>query len=199
MEAGEILVRRGLLDERQLELSRDANSDGGCLVDAAVDLGFVTEEEALRAVADEVGLEYVDLRDVDIDLSLTDGKWPEGTNTAALNGVISKLLSLNAVRWVGPAEGKLTDYGLDENLKLSLRVWVENEDGAKKEYGVDIGDRVEDGFYARAWRDGEHEPDVFIAEIRMAEPVMERVKPDADPELVEKGLQVPITSDEEGD
>lgn len=72
MEAGEILVRCGLLDEHQLSLSRVQNQDGGTLVDAAVDLGFVSEEAALRAVGEEVGLDYVDLSETDVDLSLLD-------------------------------------------------------------------------------------------------------------------------------
>lgn len=129
----------------------------------------------------------------DVDLTAVDGRWPEGTNTAALNGVVSKLLALYAVRWVGPAEGHLAEYGLDEKLKLSLRVYVQNDGGDAKEYGVDLGDRVEDGFYARAWRDGEYLPDVFVVEKRMAEPVLMVVKPGGEPEPVEKGLQVPLT------
>ena len=70
MEAGDILLRRGLLDERQLELSRRARDDGTGVVEAAVDLGFLREEEALKALGDEVGLDYVDLSEADIDLSL---------------------------------------------------------------------------------------------------------------------------------
>ncbi len=128
----------------------------------------------------------------DVDLATVDGRWPVGTNSAALNGVVSKLLSLTAVRWVGPAEGRLADYGLDENLKLSIRIYVLNEGGDPKEYGVDLGDRMEDGFYARAWRDGEFMPDVFIVEKRMAEPVVQILSPGGEPESVEKGLQVPL-------
>ncbi|MCO6458493.1 MAG: Flp pilus assembly complex ATPase component TadA [Pirellulaceae bacterium] len=70
MEAGEILVRRGLLDPEQLAKSRSVNGDTHNVVEAAVKLGFVKEAEALTAVGDEVGLDYVDLREVDVDLSL---------------------------------------------------------------------------------------------------------------------------------
>ena len=42
MEAGEILLRKGLLDQRQLELSRQAQSDGTRLDQAAVTLGFIS-------------------------------------------------------------------------------------------------------------------------------------------------------------
>ncbi|MGE0758938.1 MAG: GspE/PulE family protein [Pirellulaceae bacterium] len=70
MEAGEILLRRGLLDKRQLDIARTKIQDGASVLDAAVALGYVQEEEALQAIAHEVGLDYVDLNDAEIDLSL---------------------------------------------------------------------------------------------------------------------------------
>ena len=76
MELGTILVRRGLLDERQLELSRSARTDGARLDQVAVEMGFVTEEAALKALGDEVGLPYVDLADVDVEDSLV-GDFPQ--------------------------------------------------------------------------------------------------------------------------
>ncbi|MBN2579945.1 MAG: Flp pilus assembly complex ATPase component TadA [Pirellulales bacterium] len=70
MEAGEILLRKGLLDARQLKLSRDAQSDGARLDQAAVQLGFLSEEAALRALGEEMGLEFIDLAEAEIDLAL---------------------------------------------------------------------------------------------------------------------------------
>ena len=70
MEAGEILLKRGLLDEHQLKASRTGHQDGQTLVDTAVDLGYVREEEALQALAEEVGLDFIDLNDADVDLTL---------------------------------------------------------------------------------------------------------------------------------
>ena len=70
MEAGQILLERGLLDARQLEVSLARNQDGTSLVETAVELGFVSEEDALAALADEVGLEYIDLSETEVDLSL---------------------------------------------------------------------------------------------------------------------------------
>ena len=70
MEAGEILMKRGLLDQRQVHLSRQKQTDGKRLDQAAVELGFVSEEAALRALGDAVGLDYVDLSETKIDLSL---------------------------------------------------------------------------------------------------------------------------------
>ena len=70
MEAGEILLRKGLLDHRQLQRSREAQIDGARLDQAAVQLGFLSEEEALRALGEEVGMEFIDLAEAEIDLSL---------------------------------------------------------------------------------------------------------------------------------
>ncbi|MGV3607386.1 MAG: GspE/PulE family protein [Planctomycetaceae bacterium] len=73
MEAGEILLARGLLDRKQLDETRTAangHGDGLRLIESAVQLGYVTEADALRAVGSEVGLEYVDLDTHPVDLSL---------------------------------------------------------------------------------------------------------------------------------
>ncbi len=70
MEAGEILLKKGILDERQLDMARRAQTDGTRLDQAAVSLGFITEETALKALGEEVGVPYVDLGDTLIDLSL---------------------------------------------------------------------------------------------------------------------------------
>jgi type II secretion system protein E len=70
MEAGEILIRRGLLDKRQLELARGKVQDGVSLLDSSVALGFVNEEAALRAIAEELGLDFIDLAETDVDLTL---------------------------------------------------------------------------------------------------------------------------------
>lgn len=71
MHAGEILRRRGLLSEEQLADSRAL--DGGDVVQAAVDKGFVDEREALEALAEEVGLDFIDLREAEVDLSALEG------------------------------------------------------------------------------------------------------------------------------
>ena len=75
MEAGEILLKKGLLDSRQLDLARQAQTEGTRLDQVAVELGFLSEEAALRALGEEVGLEFVDLAEADVDLSLLE-KFP---------------------------------------------------------------------------------------------------------------------------
>ena len=71
MEAGEILRKRGLLTEDQLTASR--RSDAQNIVTSAVSLGYVNEGEALSALADELGLDFIDLREADIDLKTLSG------------------------------------------------------------------------------------------------------------------------------
>ena len=46
MEAGEMLKRRGLLNDTQLGQLRQANGDGALLIEKAVALGYVREEAA---------------------------------------------------------------------------------------------------------------------------------------------------------
>jgi type II secretion system protein E len=70
MEAVDILVRRGLLNERQLAEVRAAQSNGSRLEQVAVQMGYCTEEAVLKALATEVGLDYVDLTEEKVDLSL---------------------------------------------------------------------------------------------------------------------------------
>jgi general secretion pathway protein E/type IV pilus assembly protein PilB len=76
MEAGEILLKRGLLDRQQLERSRsqaNGHCDGLRLIESAVQLGYCSEEQALRAVGDAVGIDYIDLNGIDVDLTLLKG------------------------------------------------------------------------------------------------------------------------------
>ena len=74
MEAGEILLKQGLLTPDQLPRVRAAAARDGVRADqAAVDLGIVNEEKALRALADAVGLEFIDLAETPVDLSLLQG------------------------------------------------------------------------------------------------------------------------------
>jgi len=70
MEVGEILIKRGLLDQKQLAVVRQSQTDGARLDQVAVDMGLLTEEQALTALGAEVGLDFVHLSETEIDLSL---------------------------------------------------------------------------------------------------------------------------------
>jgi general secretion pathway protein E len=73
MEAGDILLKRGLVDQYQLQQSREADGLGGvALLWKMVEFGYVREHEALQALGEEVGLDFVDLANAEIDLSQLD-------------------------------------------------------------------------------------------------------------------------------
>jgi general secretion pathway protein E/type IV pilus assembly protein PilB len=72
MEAGEILLSKGLLDERQLQIAREAQGATARLDQKVVELGFVTEEQALSALADALGFDFVDLANAEVDFGLLD-------------------------------------------------------------------------------------------------------------------------------
>jgi type II secretion system protein E len=78
MEVAEVLLGHGLIDAQQRDvlrqLSESANGGGSTAVqhplEAAVAQGFVKEADALRAVGHELGMDYLDLRESEVDLSL---------------------------------------------------------------------------------------------------------------------------------
>jgi len=67
MEAGEILLKRGLLDIQQVAQLRAMQNSGARLDQLAVERGLLTEEQALRAIGDEVGLDFIDLAETKLD------------------------------------------------------------------------------------------------------------------------------------
>lgn len=69
MEIGEVLVRRGLVSPHQMDLARE-QSNGKRVDQIAVEMGLVTEEQALQALADELGMRYIDLKDFEVDREL---------------------------------------------------------------------------------------------------------------------------------
>jgi len=70
LEAGDILIRRGLIDQQQLDQLRQGGSSASSLVEAAIQKGMVGEESALRALGEELGMDFVDLRNAEVDIEL---------------------------------------------------------------------------------------------------------------------------------
>jgi general secretion pathway protein E/type IV pilus assembly protein PilB len=153
MEAGEILLKKGLLDQRQLEVARGAQTEGTRLDQAAVSLGFVSEEAALRALAEEVGLEFVDLADASIDLSLLrtfppkfiyrEGLFPIRQRNGTLVVATSDPFNLYPLDELGAATGKtvipvLASRGeIARLIKTHLGVGGETVDGLLAQAGDD--------------------------------------------------------------
>lgn len=62
--------RNDTLSPRDLSIARQAQESDGRLDQAAAELGFASEEEALKAVGNALGMEYVDLAVLKIDRSI---------------------------------------------------------------------------------------------------------------------------------
>ena len=71
MDLREVLQRRGLLGSEQIDLiSAEINGHGDRLDRVVLQRGLVPEDELLKALADELGMRYVELADYPIDREL---------------------------------------------------------------------------------------------------------------------------------
>jgi type IV pilus assembly protein PilB len=69
----EILVRKGVISTDQLAEAQQLSADGSMTVqDALIRLGYATGEDISRALAEEHGLDYVNLSEVDIPPSVVE-------------------------------------------------------------------------------------------------------------------------------
>ncbi len=66
MDIGQLLVEHGVITDDQLMVARDA-ANGSRLDHTVVKLGLASEEQTLRVLAEEFGLKYVDLEQVEVD------------------------------------------------------------------------------------------------------------------------------------
>ena len=69
MEISEVLIRRGLINQQQVEMARE-QSPGRRLDQVVVEMGFASEEDSLKAIGEELGMRFVDLKDYEIDAEL---------------------------------------------------------------------------------------------------------------------------------
>ncbi|MAQ88533.1 MAG: general secretion pathway protein GspE [Rhodopirellula sp.] len=72
MEACVILRDRGLLNDTQVDTIVQTGVKGNEQIASAISLGFVEERQALQAVAEAIGVDFVDLRETEVDLGLLD-------------------------------------------------------------------------------------------------------------------------------
>ena len=70
MRLEEILRRRELLDESQIAKCRNGSRNPTALFQNAIREGYLDEECALRALAEETGMEFIDLTEVEVDPKL---------------------------------------------------------------------------------------------------------------------------------
>jgi general secretion pathway protein E/type IV pilus assembly protein PilB len=69
MEVGELLHKRGLVSREDLGRARE-QANGDRIDHVLVSMGLVNEEDALRAMAEELGMRYVELKDFEVDREL---------------------------------------------------------------------------------------------------------------------------------
>ena len=72
MKRSQSLLANGSLDAQQMRIASQAQATDGGLARVARQLGFASEEEAIKAVGKTLGLDYVDLSSAEIDLTLLD-------------------------------------------------------------------------------------------------------------------------------
>ena len=158
------LPKIGRLDARQLLVAREAQVRDGRLDQAAAELGFDSEEQALRAVGESLGCDFVDLASAKIDLSLLEsfplklihrhGVFPIRREDGSLVVAVGNPFDLHAVDAVSAATGLsvLPVVALPEELakltKTHLGVGAETVDGliaqhAERHGGVEVLDELE--------------------------------------------------------
>ena len=69
MDIGDVLLNRGLLSLPELEQVR-LQTNGRRVDQVAVEQGLLTEEQALRALGEELGMKFVELKDFPVDREL---------------------------------------------------------------------------------------------------------------------------------
>lgn len=70
MDTGEILLRSGLINEQTLNELRDQAKENVRVDQYAVQKGYLTEEQVLKALGEELGIGFIDLASESVDLSL---------------------------------------------------------------------------------------------------------------------------------
>jgi len=154
----------GALDARQLLIAREAQSANGRLAPVAAELGFASEEAALRAVAESLGCAFVDLSGVEVDLSLLDAfpvrlihrydVFPICEADGSLLVATGNPFDLHAIDAVSAATGRSVDpvVALPDDvaklIKTHLGVGAETIDGliaqdAQRDAGVEMLEEIE--------------------------------------------------------
>ena len=132
MDAGQIFLKHGLLDEVGLAQASRATVNGARLDQTAIELGLVTEADALRAWGEEVGMSVVDLETADIDLSLLaefppklihrHGLFPIARRNGAVVVATSDPLNLYPLDEAGAALGLTVEPVLAPSEAIAKRV-----------------------------------------------------------------------------
>jgi len=69
MELGQLLVDEGLITSEQLNVAR-GEQNGSRIDQTLIKMGMITEDAVLKTLSTEFGMEYIDLKEVDVDIEL---------------------------------------------------------------------------------------------------------------------------------
>lgn len=159
MELVDTLVRRGLVTEQQMS---SAENKGGDILAHLVTSGAVSHEAALNAMAEEVGVDFLDLRKVSVDLSLLETfpqkiiyrqiLFPVSRNNGTLVVATADPLNFYPLDEISAATGLAVEPVLAEKseiaklIKTHLGVGGETIEGLieqRTEEGVELLDELE--------------------------------------------------------
>ena len=161
MNPGQILVDRGLLDADGFQQANAAQQNGARIDQTAVELGLVSEEEALQALGEEVGMTFVDLDSAEIDLSLLaelpqklihrHGLFPVSRHNGAVVVATSDPLDLYSLDEVSAALGSTiepvlaTSGAIAKRIKAHLGVGSETIEGlmAQREEELELLEEID--------------------------------------------------------
>ena len=145
MDAGQILLKHGLLDDAALAQVTSAQTGGTRIDHRAIELGLVDEVDTLRAWGDEVGMDVVDLDTAEVDLSLLaefpqklihrNGLFPLSRHNGSIVIATSDPLDLYSLDEAGAALGLTVEpvlaprEAIAKRVKLHLGVGSETIEG----------------------------------------------------------------------
>jgi len=151
MELVESLVRRGMISEQQFN---QAEINGGDILANLVNSGAVSHEAALKAMAEEVGVEFLDLRTAEIDLSLLDNfpqkiiyrqiLFPVSQNNGTIVVATSDPLDFYPLDEISAATGLAVEPVLAERSEIAKLIKAHLGVGGETIEGL-IEQKIEDG------------------------------------------------------
>ena len=164
MITAEAMSKTGVLDARLLNVAREAHATDGNLARVASQLGFSSEEDALRAVGQALGMELVDLTKTNIDPAVLQGfpiklihrheVFPVKSDNGYLVVALSNPFDLHALDAVSAAVGQgitpvvALPSELAKLVKTHLGVGAETIDGLiaqteERDSGVEVLEELE--------------------------------------------------------
>lgn len=162
MNIGQILLQRGLIDISQLNQVQQQQPAGGEILDYLVACGMVERDNAMQVLAEEMGVEFIDLRETEVDLSLLplipqkliyrEMLFPVSRHNGSIVVATSDPLNFYPLDEVSAATGLVVEPRLAEKTEIAklirthLGVGGETIEGLieqKMEDGVELLDEIE--------------------------------------------------------